>query len=237
MKLRASARTDIGCVRQENEDSLVCDGMLALYAVADGIGGLPAGAQASRRALDSLEAWFRQHGDDPHLDLAAALTEANDAVHRLGRQLSPRYGIGTTLSLAHFRANRVHTVHVGDSFIFRLRGEELDPLTSEHNVENELKARAARGERVPEVHEHLAALTRCVGQAPPLLGDITSHTVVKGDRYLVCTDGITRSVTHDELAAYLRDCDSPDQAADALVSLAHERGGFDNATAVVIFVD
>lgn len=237
MKLRASARTDIGCVRQENEDNLVCDGLLALFAVADGIGGLPAGAQASQSALDTLQAWFRRQGDDAHLDLAAALTEANDVVHRLGRQLSPRYGIGTTLSLAHFRRGRLHTVHVGDSFIFRLRGEQLDPLTSEHNVENELKARAARGEPVPEVHEHRAALTRCVGQAPPLMGDIASHPVEPGDRYLVCTDGITRCITHDELAAYLRDSEDPAQAADALVELAHERGGLDNATAVVIFVE
>jgi protein phosphatase len=237
MNLRASAQTDIGCIRQENEDSFLCDEALTLYAVADGIGGLPAGAQASRRAVDILQAWFGRHSADASPDFAAALREANDAVHQLGRQLSPRYGIGTTLSLAHFRGRQVHTMHVGDSFIFRLRGWNLDALTTEHNLESEMKALAARGEPVPHVQENRAALTRCVGQPPPLLGDFATHAIVAGDRYLLCTDGVTRCIMRDELSKHLVAADSPEAAASALVQLARTRGGVDNATAVVVFVD
>lgn len=237
MKLRASATTDIGCLRQENEDSHLCDDALAVYAVADGIGGLPGGAQASRCAVEKLEAWFRAHAGESRPDFEAALREASQAVFLLGREISPRHGIGTTLTLAHFRDGALHTIHVGDSFLFRVRDGHIEPLTSEHNVENELKARAARGEPVPLIRENRAALTRCVGQPPPLEGDFAKHPIKPGDRYLVCTDGITRCITPQEILVHLEQADTPDEPANALVSLANERGGLDNATAVVVFVD
>lgn len=237
MKLSAFAVSDIGCLRSENEDSSLCDDALRLYAVADGIGGLPGGAQASRRAIAALHQWFRAHAPEAAPDYHAALREANDAVFQLGRQLSPRHGIGTTLTLAHFAADALHTLHVGDSALFRLRAGELDILTTEHNLENEMKARAARGEPTIILHENRAALTRCVGQPPPLEGDHAVHALERGDRYLLCTDGITRCITPFELTKHLAEALQPENAANVLVELARERGGLDNATAVVVFVD
>lgn len=236
MKLRSSSLTDIGCYRQQNEDSFLCDDGLRLYAVADGIGGLPAGAAASRAALDEFAEWFIKDARKP-FDYSAALARANDAVFTLGRQLSPRYGIGTTLTLAHFADGAVNVVHVGDSYMFRLRASELAALTREHNLENEMRARAARGEPTYLLTENRAALTRCVGQPPPLEGDIDSHLVEAGDRYLLCTDGITRCITPHEIAKHLRNAQAPETAARVLVELARERGGLDNATAIVIFVE
>jgi serine/threonine protein phosphatase PrpC len=236
MKLRSFAVTDIGCCRQQNEDSYLCDDGLRLYAVADGIGGLPGGAAASRAALDAIEEWFVKHATRP-FDYAAALTIANSTVFTLGRQLSPRHGIGTTLTLAHFVDGVAHIVHVGDSYLFRLRVGELEPLTTEHNLENEMRARAARGEPVYALTENRAALTRCVGQPPPLEGDIAPHPVETGDRYLICTDGVTRCITPREIVRYLHEAATPEAAARQLVELARERGGLDNATAIVIFVD
>jgi len=236
MKLRSFALTDIGCYRQQNEDSYVCDDGLRLYAVADGIGGLPAGAAASRAALDTLEEWFVKHARKP-FDYAAALALANDAVFNLGRQLSPRHGIGTTLTLAHFTDGAANVVHVGDSYLFRLRAGELEALTREHNLENEMRARAARGEPTYVLTENRAALTRCVGQPPPLEGDIASHPLKTGDRYLICTDGVTRCITPHEIARYLAHAATPEAGARTLVELARERGGLDNATAITIFVE
>lgn len=236
MMLRSSALTDIGCYRQQNEDSFLCDEGLRLYAVADGIGGLPAGAAASRAALDEIAEWFIKDARKP-FDYAAALARANDAVFALGRQLSPRYGIGTTLTLAHFAEGAVHVVHVGDSYMFRLRAGEIAALTREHNLENEMRARAERGEPTYLLTENRAALTRCVGQPPPLEGDIHSHPVEAGDRYLICTDGITRCITPHEIAKHLSNAQAPEAAARVLVELARERGGLDNATAVVIFAE
>lgn len=236
MKLRSFALTDIGCYRQQNEDSYVCDDGLRLYAVADGIGGLPAGAAASRAALDAIEEWFVKRAKKP-FDYAAALALANDTVFTLGRQLSPRHGIGTTLTLAHFADNTANIVHVGDSALFRLRAGDLEVLTCEHNLENEMRARAARGEPTYVLSENRAALTRCVGQPPPLDGDIDSHPIEAGDRYLICTDGITRCITPREIAQHLTDAATPAAVARTLVALARERGGLDNATAVAVFAD
>lgn len=235
MKLRASALTDIGRLRSQNEDSLLCDETLGLYGVADGIGGLPGGAQASRRALETLHEWFGVRRKDQQPDYPAAIAAANGAVFHLGREISPRNGIGTTLTLGHIAGDQLTVLHVGDSWAFRLRGGELTALTREHNVENELRARAERGEPVP-VMENGAALTRCIGQPPPLLGDILRHPLAPGDRYLFCTDGITRCVDRAEIAGHLGEASEPADAARVLVDLANERGGLDNATAVVVFV-
>lgn len=236
MKLRSFALTDIGCYRQQNEDSYLCDDGLRLYAVADGIGGLPAGAAASRTALEAFEAWFVKRAIKP-FNYAAGLAQANDAVFSLGRQLSPRHGIGTTLTLAHFVDGAAHVVHVGDSSMFRLRAGELDVLTREHNLENEMRERAARGEPTYILTENRAALTRCVGQPPPLDGDIHSHPIESFDRYLICSDGVTRCITPHEITKYLANAATPESAARTLVELARERGGLDNATAIAIFVE
>ncbi len=237
MKLSAFAATDIGCHRSENEDCSLCDEKLRVFAVADGIGGLPAGAQASAAAITILAGWFRKHPAAATADYADALRETNDAVFFLGSQLSPLQGIGTTLTLAHFGAGVFHIVHVGDSSMFAWRTGELTELTTEHNVGNDRKARAARGEPVHFYQGNLHALTRCVGQPPPLDGDITEHAYGSGDRFLVCTDGITRCITAPEIGEYLAEAETPEAAATLLVELARERGGLDNATAIVIFAE
>lgn len=236
MTLRASALSDIGRLRSQNEDSFLCDETLGLYGVADGIGGLPGGAQASRRALETLHEWFAVRRKDPQPDYATAITAANTSVFELGREISPRHGIGTTLTLGHLAGDQLTILHVGDSWAFRLRDGQLTALTREHNLENELRARAARGEDLPALTENGAALTRCIGQPPPLVGDILRHRVAPGDRYLFCTDGITRCIDGEELAEHLAAAPAPQDAARALVDLANDRGGVDNSTAVIVFV-
>jgi protein phosphatase len=235
MKLRASALSDIGRLRSQNEDFLLCEESLGLFGVADGIGGLPGGAQASRCAIETLREWFGVRRKDANPDYSAAIAAANTAVFRLGREISPRHGIGSTLTLGHLADDRLVVLHVGDSWAFRLREGELTALTREHNVENELRARAARGEETPVV-ENGAALTRCVGQPPPLVGDVLHHQVAAGDRYLFCTDGITRYVDREEISAQLSLADEPAAVARELINLANERGGLDNSTAVVVFL-
>ena len=237
MTLRSYALTDIGRVRPENEDSFLCDDKLRLYGVADGIGGLPGGAQASKTAVFALNAWFKQKVAPGPFDYSSALAEANEKVFLLGRVLSPRTGIGTTLTMAHFENEQMVVMHVGDSFMFRLRADLLDALTQEHNVENEMKARAARGLPTYMMAENRAALTRCVGQPPPLEGDIHAHNVETGDRYLMCSDGITRYVMPPEMQRLLQAAGSPEVICRRLVEIANKRGGVDNATVVAVFAE
>ena len=237
MTLRSYALTDIGRVRPENEDSYICDDKLHLYGVADGIGGLPGGAQASKTAVFALTAWFKQKVAPGSFDYSSALAEANEKVFVLGRVLSPRTGIGTTLTAAHFDNEQMVVIHVGDSFMFRLRGDVLDALTQEHNVENEMKARAARGLPTYMMAENRAALTRCVGQPPPVEGDIHAHNVEVGDRYLICSDGITRYVMPPEMQRLLLAAANPETICRRLVEIALKRGGVDNATVVAVFAE
>lgn len=237
MNLRAHALSDIGRIRAENEDCFVCDHRLGLYGVADGIGGLPGGAQASQLAIATFQDFFIRHPSPLEPDYAACLEEVNERVFRLGQTLSARLGIGTTLTAGHVRGDRLHVIHVGDSILLRVRGGAIEQLTTDHNVENEVRLRQARGEPVGIVMENRLALTRCVGQPPPLQGDHLVFDLQAGDRYLFCSDGITRMLTPREIASRLAVSPSPDAWLKTLIERANERGGYDNATGVALFVD
>lgn len=237
MKLRSFALSDVGRVRPENEDSFLCSESLLLYAVADGIGGLPSGAQASQMAIETLEKSFRGLPAGQKPDYAQVMAMINQQVYNLGRLLSPQYGIGSTLTFAHLTGVKLHIGHVGDSCALRLRAKSLEQLTTDHTVENELKERSARGEPMAMLMENRNALTRCIGQPPPLQADCHAHTVLPHDRYLLASDGISRFVIMPEIQEILLQASEPATAAKRLIDLANERGGLDNSTAVVLFFD
>ena len=237
MTLRTAALTDIGLLRSENEDSLLCDDALQLYAVADGLGGLPAGAEASRATVTGLAAWFRQNQPATDADYARCLDVVNREVFFLGLKLSPQDGIGSTLTAMHLREGQMRVLHVGDSFLFRLRAGRCEALTEEHNVGNELRHKAARGEKVPPFHGNPHALTRCIGLAGPAGGDISSHPLAAGDRYLLCSDGISGVISLAELGRMMTETSDPKMLCRRLVAGANQRGGRDNATAVAVYVD
>lgn len=237
MKLRSFAHTDVGHVRPENEDSFLCNDTHQLYAVADGIGGLPAGGQASQLAVATLEKIFTSHEKGHKLNYPRILAEVNDQVFRLGRVLSPQFGIGSTLTFAHVTGVKLNIGHVGDSSALRLRSKHLEQLTRDHTIESEMKDRAARGEPMALLMENRNALTRCIGQPPPLEAECTSHTLLPHDRYLICSDGISRFVNVVEIVDILATATEPEAAARLLVQRANEHGGLDNSTAVVLFCD
>jgi serine/threonine protein phosphatase PrpC len=237
MNLRSFAHTDVGRVRPENEDSFLCNDTHGLYAVADGIGGLPAGGQASQLTVATLEKIFTSHAAGHKLNYPRIISEVNDQVFRLGRVLSPQFGIGSTLTFAHITGVKLNIGHVGDSCALRLRSKILEQLTTDHTIENELKERAARGEPIGMLMENRNALTRCIGQPPPIESDCTEHTILPKDRYLLSSDGITRFVDIKEIGEILATAIEPEAAARLLIDRANDRGGLDNSTAVVMFFD
>ncbi len=237
MNLRTNAQSDVGRVRPENEDSFLCSDELHLYAVADGIGGLPAGGQASQMAIAVLEAFFAQHPAGEPADLQRVIEQINDKVFLLGRVLSPQFGIGSTLTFAHLTGVKLNIGHVGDSAALRLRANLLEQLTTDHTIETELREREARGESISLLMENRNALTRCIGQPPPILGHCAKHTVLPHDRYLLASDGITRYVAMAEIEEIMQQAAAPEDAARTLINRANERGGLDNSTAVVLFFD
>lgn len=237
MNIRAFAHTDIGRVRQENQDAFLLDEELRLYAVADGIGGLPAGAQASKLALTALREFFAQQKPGATIDYDASLEDANKQVHLLGRQISPRLGIGSTLTFAHLTDDHINFGHVGDTRLIRFRDSTVTQITSDHTLENEFAMRLERGESPLLLIENKNALTRCIGQPPPVCGDFGSLPMLPGDRYLIASDGVTRLVSTEDMAILLDRFKEPEKWVRTMVDTANERGGFDNITALAIFAD
>jgi serine/threonine protein phosphatase PrpC len=235
--LRAACFSDIGKVRKENEDRMLFDEDTLLFGVADGVGGLPGGAEAAQAVVDVVTAAVREMPPESDPDLAGIIAYANDAVVSLGLRISPGLGIGSTVTLGCVRGSRLKLAHVGDSRAFAFRDGELTCLTEDHSVENEAKRRRARGEVVYYSETQRGALTRCIGQLLPPEVDLADLPIVAGDRYLFCTDGVTRLLSEFDLRRLVGTGDDPVAVARAIVDLAVQRGGPDNATAVFVIVD
>ncbi|HEU5078654.1 MAG TPA: protein phosphatase 2C domain-containing protein [Opitutaceae bacterium] len=235
MHLRSAAISDIGRIRRINEDRILRDEALHLYGVADGVGGLPGGAEAAQCAVEVVHHNVAQSAAEP--DMVRITLGANEAVAQLGMRFSPHFGIGTTLTWGLFRRGELRLAHVGDSRCYALRGGEFECLTMDHSVENEARARRARGELIWVSEQHRNALTRCIGQSTPLDVDVVARPLQEGDRYLFCSDGVTRMIRENELADHIGRDAEPSAIVRDLVDVANQRGGLDNATAVLIYVD
>ncbi len=237
IKLRAAGLTDIGRVRRNNEDRYLCDPEALFFGVADGVGGLPGGAEASERTLQEVQLQLKAHLGRSLPNLEKIVHTTNEAVQELGQTISPDMGIASTLTFGHIRGRTLHLAHVGDSRAYMWRNGRLTALTSDHSVENEAKARRARGEKIFFHEVNRNALTRCMGQPTPPEPDLLAHELQAGDRYLFCTDGISRLVNDVELEDILGRPLDPEPLLRDLIALALRRGGPDNATGVVIYVD
>jgi protein phosphatase len=237
MRIRTAALSDIGKVREENEDRFLCDDDLQLYAVADGIGGLAGGGQAAEEAIAQLLALARKQSASDDWDFQALFETISQRVANLGKSIDATFGIGTTLTAARLYQKRLYLAHVGDSGGYLWRDRILEKLTLDHTLENEFKARHGRNVAVFLSPRSRNALTRCIGQTTPPEADLLIRPLRAGDRLLLCSDGITRFVRENELAQLLADTANPADALNEIIALASDRGGHDNATGVLIFVD
>src|SRR5215212_6596924 len=127
--LRAAALSDIGRVRRENEDRYLVDEKVMLFGVADGVGGLPGGAEAAQLAVEEINGALQSASADGQLDLNVAVQQANRMVSALGQEISPAMGIGTTLTIGYIRGNKLTIAHVGDSRCYGARKREFARLT------------------------------------------------------------------------------------------------------------
>jgi protein phosphatase len=237
LSIRAAALTDIGRIRRDNEDRYLLDEQGLLYGVADGVGGLPGGAEAAQLAVDDFARAMRALPPDAEPDLVGIVRRTNEMVAQLGQRISPSMGIGTTLTVGYVRSNVLKLAYVGDSRCYAGRGAEFVRITEDHSVENEARQRRARGEVVYYHEANRNALTRCIGQPTTLEVDLISRPLAVGDRILFCTDGVTRLIPDSELGSIFMQTDNPKSAVEEIVRLAVRRGGPDNATAVGLFVD
>ena len=228
-RLRAVSRTDIGRVRDNNQDTVVSSDRLA--AVADGMGGHPGGEVASAIAGGLVQAAFTGRSLD---ELQAAVRAANRAIWDRAGASAELEGMGTTLCAAGLtRDGSLAVVNVGDSRAYMLRNDSLTQLTHDHSVTAELVRRGELSEHEALDHPHRGILTRALGVGPDVEFDSAAHPAMQGDRFLVCTDGLFNEVPNDEIASLMAATEDLQATADTLVDLALSRGGRDNVAVVV----
>lgn len=235
LRLTFAACSDIGHHRSSNQDRWCVRDDLQLAAVADGMGGLPHGETAAQTAIDELAAHLLHDLPAEPADWRTLLDSINREVAVVGRQISPKSGIGTTLTIARLQGQRLQFAHVGDSALFRLRSGQLEQLTCEHTVASEILALRAAGVWQPMPAAAAHALTCCLGLPHLPDAQVGETELQPGDRLLLCTDGLTKPVQSPAIRDTLARNESQSAVAQALVELANREGGPDNITAVVGF--
>lgn len=250
LRPKAAGRTDIGRRRQHNEDVVLVREDLGLFVVADGAGGHNAGEVASALAARSMENYFgatiRATHERPELSplglpngarrLSAAVHKANRDVVEIARTSAMHRGMGTTVVACCFspRSGLMHVAHVGDSRCYRLRDGDFELLTQDHSLLTDVL------EQRPELDDDMLArlpkniVTRALGLDGQLRVSIRSFSVVEGDRYLLCSDGLSGPVPAVELAQILSLKLAPELVVDRLIAAANEHGGPDNIAALVV---
>jgi protein phosphatase len=228
MRVRVGAATDIGQVREGNEDSYLV--VEPLYAVADGMGGHRGGEVASSLALDTVQGMF-EHNEG---SLADQVVQANRAVFDRSQNDRSVSGMGTTLTAALVDGSHVHLVHVGDSRAYLLRGGELAQLTEDHTLVHRMVMEGEISQEEAETHPHRSILTRALGVDQSVQVDEGDVEVADGDRLLLCTDGLTGMVPEGQIREILLESADAQEAVNQLVKVANRAGGIDNITAVIL---
>jgi len=247
MRLHVGARTDVGRVRELNEDAYRASTDRCLFVVCDGMGGAPAGEVASDMAVQAIV----QHFNNATFDrgaveepgngymrqtsrLADAIRRCNQILYANSQEDPCRSGMGTTVVAVCIAKHVASIAHVGDSRAYLWHDGSLEPLTRDHSlVDAQLRAGVLRPDS-PAVSEQQHILLRVLGRVPDVDVELTEVPVQPGDYLLLCSDGVTRMMSDSAIAEAIARHRQPQRIADRLIDAANERGGADNATVVVI---
>lgn len=242
--IKHAGLTDLGCVRDENEDSWTADPELGLYVVADGMGGQLGGGLASKIVVEVLPHLVRKELvetvdlDDPAASqrLLKALAYLSNHLREGGKNEAGLAGMGSTVVLLLARGSKALIGHMGDSRAYLLRKRRLKQLTTDHTL---IQLLIESGDITPEEalrHPARGQLTRYVGMEGEPLPEVQQIELYPGDRLLLCSDGLTGMLNDNEIHAVLKKRVVPRTICKRLVEAAKEAGGKDNITAVVIAV-
>ena len=252
MNVTAAGLSDVGLQREHNEDSYCILPEFDLFVVADGMGGHKAGDVASKMATHAIAAFFQATtGEDatwpfhfdPHLTvdenrLVTGIKVANKQIYEASARDRSVSGMGTTVVSALFSkdGSKVYVAHVGDSRCYRIRGGHITQLTRDHSLLNDYLL--VMPEMTQEQRDELPknVITRALGMQDSVVVDLVPEQTQPGDRYVLCSDGLSGMITDDEIRAILGH-GSIEDAVREMVRLANEHGGEDNVTVVVIAVE
>jgi protein phosphatase len=246
--LQIVSRTDAGMVRSHNEDAVYTNPACGLAILADGMGGHAAGEVASGMATALLGAELEKdlrktppHQQDEagrlhaHTALRTEIARANTAIYRAARSQSGYAGMGTTLVMALFYDNAVTVAHIGDSRLYRLRGQEFRPITRDHSL---LQEQIDSGMITPEQARYSRnrnLVTRALGVEPVVQPEMRDCDTRPGDIYLLCSDGLNDMVEDEEIALTLQAFPADlESAAGRLIDAANGAGGRDNVSVILV---
>lgn len=218
-----AASSETGRARQNNEDSAYAGRWL--YAVADGMGGHAAGEVASAAVIDSLRLHDADVGTTALLEtLGRAVVQANGEVARKTAEDPTRRGMGTTLTAMLWSGDHFALAHIGDSRAFRLRESQLDQITEDHVM----------GKLVSNPGYLAPVLSRYLDGRPDRSPDLSARQARLGDRYVICSDGLSPVVPVEAIRDALESAADPGEAVHQLVALAEDAGGPDNISVIII---
>jgi protein phosphatase len=232
--------TDPGLLRSSNQDAYYVDPQGRFFVVADGMGGHAGGQEASSLATKTIKAYLEKHWEanvaTPDL-LHRSLDLANQAILQDQKVHPERGDMGTTAVVVTFRRDRDEQpwcAHVGDSRLYRLRGPKLHQLTEDHTWiaravrEGELTIDQSRN------HPWRHVLSQCLGREDMHHIDVQRLEAQPGDRFLLCSDGLTEELPDSIIAAHLKSIRAVESAAQALINSAKKHGGRDNITVIIV---
>lgn len=249
MPVKSYAMSDVGLRRSHNEDSYCDNQQLGLFVVADGMGGHAAGEIASVNAVKAIENFVQQalndrdmtwpFGIDENLSeweniLLSAVKVANQIICRMAAEKPELSGMGTTIAGLQFHDKEVVVFHVGDSRVYRIRGNEIVQLTTDHSWVNEQLQRRMITEEEARTHRWKNVITRALGNKSTIEVDLKTLDAEQDDIMLLCTDGLSGLVSDEVLLETLtenRDC--LEKVCPELVAQANAAGGHDNITVLV----
>jgi PPM family protein phosphatase len=241
--------TDVGMLRDHNEDAVASDMSIGLMLLADGMGGYKAGEVASEIAVLMIAAEINEAMHNKVRKSAApytlmesklledAVAKTNAAIHQVSLEQPQCAGMGTTLVASVFADNKIAVGHIGDSRMYRLRGGTLTQLTEDHSlVQEQINAGIITAEQAKLSHNK-NLVTRALGIDPEVAVELHEHDVEVGDIYLQCSDGLSDLVEDEEITKILLDANGNiSRAATKLVKAANENGGSDNISVVLAII-
>ena len=239
MKLAFSSATHVGLVRSNNQDSILSNADNQLFVVADGMGGHQGGEVASKMAVQVILKMLEGKAEKEESlvdDLKLACAEANRTIYNEGQKREDLKGMGTTLCLFMISKhdNKGYIVNIGDSRLYMLKAGEMWLLTEDHNfLTSHMKASFLSGESVPANIFEENSLTKSLGFYPSVEPDIFEKKVEKGEKYLICSDGLSGFVPYEEIQAILQTYPL-EQVPKVCVKKALEAGGGDNVSVIAI---
>lgn len=236
--------SDVGLVRQNNEDIWAEIPQIRFYALADGMGGHQAGEIAAREAVHHICKLAQKKLDnlnklplkESYHVLKQSISQVNKIIFRMGRESSDLKGMGTTLCTLYFHDEGVIYGHVGDSRIYRLREGRLEQLTKDHSLLCEMMDTGQIEEQQATEFLYKNIITKAIGTEPNVDPSVAITDFALGDIFMMCTDGLSDLLSRKEIEHILNHTPTMQLAAEALVNTAKQKGGHDNVTVVMMHV-